>query len=80
MGWNESLKEKIKVGNHLRIFFNEGNRNNELINIRDIVDNDYIVYRTYDIGREEFRYHLEHIYYFYLLDKDGVLKEADTHD
>ena len=71
--WNDNLKKLFKPGNKVIIFFNEGNINNEIIEIKEIVDNDYIVYRVYNIGEEKYYYEIQFIYYFKLLEKDGCL-------
>ena len=71
--WNDNLKKLFKPGNKVKIFFNEGNINNEIIEIKEIVDNDYIVYRVYNIGEGKYCYKIQFIYYFKLLEKDGCL-------
>jgi len=79
--WNENLKKTIKPGNKVKLFFNEGNRNNQIMEIREIVDEDYIVYRVYDMSEDRYDYHIQYIYLFYLYDREDCLtllsKETD---
>lgn len=71
--WNKNLKRLLKSGNKVEMFFNEGNRNNKIIEVREVVDEDYIVYRVYDDEKEEYDYHIQYVYFFYLCDRENNL-------
>jgi hypothetical protein len=78
--WNKNLKEILQPGNTVKIFFNEGNRCNKTIEIKEIVDKNYIVYRIYDIGEESYYYKIEFVYYFKMLEKDNCLSIINRED
>ena len=64
--------KNTKVGDKLRIFYNENNRNNKIIEIRAIIDDYYIVYKHYIKGYG-YNYVLEDIFFFDILIKNNEL-------
>lgn len=66
------LREILQPGNTVRIVHGLKNPNNRLVHIRAVVDEDYIVYSWWNIGRG-WQYKLESIWYFYFCHKDGRL-------
>ena len=71
----KTLKELLKPGNKLNLFFNEGNINNKTIHIRAIVDDDYIAYKTWSRRKQRWYYQIEYIYFFELLyEKNQIFK------
>lgn len=62
----------LSPGATVRIFFNEGNRNNKLIHIRGVIDCEYVVYRWWSLSKG-WVYEMETLYYFYLLIGQGNL-------
>ena len=82
--WNDNLKRILQRGNKIEIFFYEGNSNNKTIEIRGVVDDNYIVYRVYRKAKQRFCYGLEHISYYGFLEEDGCLelvhKGVDTNN
>lgn len=71
--WNDRLKNMIKPGNEIEMYFNEGSINNKIIEIRGIVDDKYIVYKSYNNKNKKYFYYMKTIYYFYLLEEKGYL-------
>lgn len=67
----EFKKDYLQPGQKLRIYYSKKNRNNKKIEIRAIVDEDYIVYKYY--YHFNWHYKLDYIYYFYLLKQDRHL-------
>lgn len=76
--WTEDLEEILKPNNKIEIFYNQGNRNNKTIEVRKIVDKDYIVYRVYDIDVGEYDYYIQHIHFFYFCDRKNNLTLCDN--
>lgn len=66
----------MQPGKKLRLFFQEGNPNNATINIRALVDEDEIVYRSWLYRKQHWGYRVDWIYMFWLYYKDGHLSEA----
>ena len=60
----------IKPGATLRLFWGEGNPNNQTIHIRAIVDDEYVVSRFWSHSKG-WRYQIEWGYWFWMIDKDG---------
>ena len=72
----DELIDVLQPGTVVRVHYNENNINNELRHIRGIVDDDQIVYRVWSKRKQTWRYHVEWIYAFHLLFKDGHLSKA----
>ena len=71
----KTLKELLKPGNKLRLFFDEGNINNKRIHIRAIIDDDYVVYKIWSRRKQIWYYQVEYIYFFKLLyEKNQIFK------
>jgi len=70
--WYELPDKFLRVGAKVRVFYNDGNPNNELRHIRAVVDGEYIVYRVW--GHRRWRYRIEWAYTFFLLWKDGRIQ------
>lgn len=56
---DEIQKDKI-----IKIFYNKNNINNKILHIRNIVDIDYIVFKSYSKTKKRWIYNIEHISYF----------------
>jgi hypothetical protein len=63
----------IKVGGKLKIFYNKGNINNNKIEIRGIVDDEIIVYKTWLKRKGYWDYRITDKYFMSLLIKAGNL-------
>lgn len=70
------LLELLQVGKTLRIDFGKDNPNNEVIHIRAIVDDDQVVFKTWNKHRQRWSYCVKWMYYFELLLEDGHLTNA----
>ncbi len=53
-----------EVGKKYRIFYGEGNRNNKVVHIRAIIDNDYFVFRQWFYSKRRWEYFIEHYCFF----------------
>jgi len=58
------LREILIPGNKVLIFYNEGNPNNRLLHIREVVDGNWIVYKIWDRHKKYWVYRVEHISWF----------------
>ena len=67
------LLKKLKKGNKLKIYFGEDNINNEVIEIREIVDKEHIVYRTKNQIKNSYAYRMKDLIWFYTLENDDCL-------
>lgn len=65
----------LKPGVSVRIFYNEGNRNNRRIHIRAIVDDAYFVCRQWSRKYQDWWYSLYSIYRLELLVEGGRLRD-----
>lgn len=72
-----SLLQKMKPGTSWRIDRGKGNINNKLIHILAIVDDEYIVYKTWLKHKQRWHYSVEWIYYYWLTHRAGNLKKRD---
>jgi len=68
------LDELIKPGSKLYIDYGEGNRNNRIIHIRAIVDEEWVVSRTWWKSKRRWHYVIEHILGFEMMQEAGRLK------
>ena len=68
------LRDILSPGNTVRLWFNEGNPNNELRHVRAVVDDEWIVYRFWRKHKRGWFYEVSHWLYFYLCWRDGFLK------
>lgn len=62
-----SLDEMLVVGTKLKLFYNKNNHNNKIMEIRAIVDEEYIVYRVWLKHKRYYDCFLEHITYFQVM-------------
>lgn len=69
-----TLLEMIQPGHAVRVYFGPDNAKSYLAHIRAIVDGDQIIFRSWLRRRQFWRYHVESMYYFELMAKDGRLK------
>jgi hypothetical protein len=67
-----TLDEMLQPGQKIRVFYGEGNINNEIRHIRAIVDDDFIVYRVWS-KRKGWMYRISHKYDFELRYEKGRL-------
>ncbi len=70
----QKVIEMLKPGEKVRIFYNEGNPNNQIRHIRAIVDKEYITYRVWNKRRQRWIYHTIWIYDFQLAFEGGHLQ------
>ena len=74
MHYSDTFLSLVQPGHRLRLYFNEGNPNNQIRHIRAIVDDDQVVYRVWSHG--SWYYHVVWLYSFWLAWQDGVLRPA----
>lgn len=74
-----ALRELLQPGNALRLFFYEGNHQNKLLHIRGIVDG-LVVFRWWDVGRQNWQYSIEPAYWFSLYMENGYLTSKGKSD
>jgi hypothetical protein len=67
----KSLDEMLQPGQRIKVFYHEGNINNEIRHIRAIVDKEYIVYRVWQ--KNHYSYRVAHKYEFELGYENGRL-------
>jgi len=67
------LDTMLQPGNKIRLFYDKGNPNNNLMHIRAIVDDDQIVYRWWSRRKQNWRYVIVWRYMFELWHKDNNL-------
>ena len=65
----------LKSGKRLRMFFNEGNINNGVIEVRGVVD-EWVIVRQRSRSKRAWQYRLEHLTMFELWHQRGVLTDA----
>ena len=70
----DELDKLIQPGSKLYIDYGEGNRNNRLIHIRAIVDDEWVVSRTWWKSKREWHYDIDHIMRFEMMQEAGNLK------
>ena len=70
------VKSMIIPGKKLKIFYNKGNFSNRTIHIRGIIDDHYIVIKSWNNHKKMWRYSIETEYYFFLLVKDNFIKQV----
>lgn len=63
----------VSPGSSCRVFYYDGNPNNERRHIRAIVDDEQVVYRVWSRRHQTWRYYVEHLGRFELLWRDGWL-------
>src|SRR5262245_47858639 len=63
----------IRLGNKLRIYYNQDNRNNELWEVRAIVDRQIIIYRVWEQSSNRWRYDKVPIQHIEMLSRDDLL-------
>jgi hypothetical protein len=70
------LDKNLQPGKKIRVFYYEGNRNNELRHIRAIVDEKWIVYKVWWPSKQRWHYAVESRYLFEMVNEDGHLQEV----
>lgn len=69
----------MKNGEVYKIYYNEGNRNNKVLQIRAVVDDEWIVSRSREVGTSDsWIYRMEHKSFFDLLIENGSMKKLET--
>jgi len=63
----------MRPGNKVRLFISENNVNNKLMHVLAVVDEDYVVYKSWSRRRQSWNYQVEYIYLFELFNKEGWL-------
>ena len=71
-----AFQRLVMPGNSLRIYYGDGNLNNKIIHIRSIVDEEYIVLRTWLKHKKRWSYEVKSVYCFELLFNHGNLAKA----
>ena len=66
-----NLMERLRPGAKVRVFYGEGNINNELRHIRAVVDDGWIVYKVWWKHHRRWHYAVADIYDFHLGFKYG---------
>lgn len=64
----------ISPGNVVRIYFGQERKKTELLHVRAIVDDEYVIVRVWSPRRRDWRYRVEHLGYFEMVHEDGRLK------
>jgi hypothetical protein len=73
----QKLRQKLQTGKRLHIYFGEENINNEKIEVREVVDNEHIVFRTKNEVNNTYAYRMKDILWFYTLEQEGCLLEIE---
>ena len=69
----DKTMSSIIPGKKYRLFYNEGNRNNKLMHIITIVDDEYFVWKEWWRKKQRWLYHVEHFWsFFYYLEDDKM--------
>ncbi len=71
--FSQELRDLLRPGKAVRLFYNEGNPNNEIRHIRAVVDDEFIVYRVWT-PRRKWMYYITGYYGFLLAYRDGDLR------
>jgi len=71
---SRKLNMKLAAGQTWRIFFSQDNPNNRTVHIRAIVDDEYVVSRTWSQRKQYWIYDCQHASYFDALFEHGALK------
>ena len=74
--YSQELIDMLQPGKKVKLFFYEGNLNNELRHIRAIIDGEYIVYKVWWPHKQYWHYKIEWIYSFVLFFENGHLKSV----
>lgn len=62
---NERIKFVMPVpGEKYKLFYDKDSPNNMIIHIRAIVDDDFVVFRTWSKNKKDWRYHVEYHCWF----------------
>ena len=69
----KTFNKILQPGKKIKVFYSDGNINNQTRHIRAIVDDEFVVYRTWQKRKREWFYHVKHIYHFELLLENGRL-------
>ena len=70
-----SSKNNMEVGAKYKMYFGHDNLNNKNIEIRAIVDDEYVVFKSWSKNKSRYVYSIESLYYFRLLSDQGSLKQ-----
>lgn len=63
----------IEAGQTWSIFFNDDNQNNRTIEVRAVVDEWFVVFRSWSERKQEWQYQISHVSYFHFLSEGGHL-------
>lgn len=69
----DELDKMLKVGNKIKVFYNKGNRNNRLYHVRAIMDDEYVVVKTWVRHKKRWAYSVLDLYWFEIHWEDGKL-------
>ena len=72
----DELREMLLPGKKVRRYFGKKDRRNQLMHIRAVVDEEYIVYRVWSRRRRWWVYKIDWWYYFYMDMEYGYLQVA----
>ena len=68
-----NLDKYLQAGKTFRIYYGDKALANRRVHIRAIVDDIWIVFRVWSPGKNVWRYHIEHRYYFELANENDHL-------
>ncbi len=71
--YSQELLDMLQPGKAVRIFYNEGNINNQIRHIRAIVDDEYVVYRVRHYGKQNWSYRVRGMHRFQVTFENGNL-------
>jgi hypothetical protein len=54
----------VKKNAKIKLFYGKNNVNNEIIHIRDIIDENYVVYKVWSKSKQKWKYFIEHMQWF----------------
>lgn len=72
------IQDLIQPGKKLKIFYSENNINNEIIEVRAVVDENQVVCRTWSKSKHQWVYRVENIVFFEMLLKEGQISPITT--
>ena len=76
MAFPDEMVQMIEPETAVRVFYNEGNQNNQIRHIRAIVDGSHVVYRVWSKRKRCWIYHVDDLYAFWLLYEKGYMTNA----
>lgn len=72
-----ALLAKLQPGTSWKVDYGRGNKAARVVHIRAIVDGDRVVFRWWSYHKQTWRYAVEWLHWFWMLDSDGRLKARE---